>query len=117
MEDNPTTIEMLYERAENYTKTAIELAKLSMIEKSADIFSSLASYIAIGVVVGMFSMLTNFGLAIMIGQWLGNVYYGFFSVAGFYLFFALLFVLFRKQLFKTPINNFIISQILKEKLR
>lgn len=117
MEDNPTTIEMLYERAENYTKTSIELAKLNLIDRSADVVSSLASFIAIAVVVGMFLMLTNFGLAIMIGQWLGNAYYGFFAVAGFYLTLALLFILFKKQLFKIPISNLFISQILKEKVR
>jgi uncharacterized membrane protein len=117
MDENPTTIEMLLEKAENYTKTSIELAKLNLIDKCAEVVSSLAATIIIVIVVVMFIMLTNFGLAIWIGQLLGNVYYGFFTVAGFYLVVAVVLLLFKKQFLKTPVSNIVITEILKEKVR
>lgn len=117
MDNNPSTIEMLWEKAENYTKTSIELAKLNAIDKCAEVLSSLASVIIITIVGGMFLMLTNFGIAIWVGQMLGNTSYGFFAVAGFYLVLAILFILFKKPLIKIPVSNIIITEILKEKVR
>lgn len=116
MED-PTTIEMLIDKAENYTKTSIELAKLNAVDKGADALSSLGSVIVVAIVVGMFLMLTNLGLAFWIGERLGNISYGFFSVAGFYLVVALILAMFRKQWLKMSISNAIISKILNEKVR
>lgn len=117
MEDNPTTIEMLLEKAENYTKTSIELAKLQAVDKVADVVSSLVSVIVIAIVVGIFLMLTNLGLAFWLGELLGNTYYGFFALAGFYLLVALLVVSMKKQLVKIPVSNMLITSLLKEKQR
>jgi phosphoglycerol transferase MdoB-like AlkP superfamily enzyme len=117
MDNDRSTIEMLIERAENYVKTSIELAKLKAIDKFAEIISSLASIIIVSIVVGMFLMLTNLGLAFWIGEMLGNIYYGFFTMAGFYLVIALIFILFKKSMLKIPVSNIIITQILKEKQR
>lgn len=50
MENNATTIEMLFERAENYTKTTVELARLNVVDKTADVVSSLISRIAVSIV-------------------------------------------------------------------
>ena len=48
MNSNTTsTIEILFEKAENYTRTSIELAKLNVIDKSSDVLSSLISRLAI----------------------------------------------------------------------
>lgn len=117
MDNNPTTIEMLLEKAENYTKTSIELAKLNLIDKSADVLSSLASIIVISIVAGMFLILASIGLALWLGEFLGSGYYGFFAVAGFYLVVALIVGLFKKSLIKTPISNSFITSILKQKVR
>jgi putative superfamily III holin-X len=117
MDNNPTTLETLLEKAENYTKTSIELAKLQLIDKSADVLSSLVSIIVISIVVGMFLMLTNIGLAFWLGEVLGNVHYGFFAVAGFYLVLAIIIGLFKDQLIKTPMSNSFITSLLKQKVR
>jgi len=117
MDNNPTTIETLLEKAENYTKTTIELAKLQLIDKSADVLSSIVSIIVISIVAGMFLMLTNIGLAILIGELLGNVYYGFFAVASVYLIIAIIIAVFKDQFIKTPISNSFITSILKQKVR
>ncbi|HMK06135.1 MAG TPA: phage holin family protein [Flavobacterium sp.] len=108
---------MLYEKAENYTKTAIELAKLKLIDKSAEIVSSVVSMVVIAVVVGMFITMVNIGWAFWLGEKFHNTAYGFFTVGAFWFVVALLLILFKSKWLKTPASNFIITEILKEKVR
>jgi hypothetical protein len=115
--ENPTTIEALLEKAENYTRTSIELAKLQAIDKGADIVSSAVAGIAIAVVVGTSLMLLNIGVAFWVGEQLGATYYGFFAVAGFYLIVALLLFSFRNQWIKLPISDRIITGMITPKKR
>jgi hypothetical protein len=115
--ENPTTIETLIDKAENYARTTIELGKLQAVDKSADLLSSAAAGIVISVVVGMFLMLLNIGVAFYIGEMLGSIAYGFFAVSGFYLVVALLVIAFKNQLVKLPISNAIITGILTPKKR
>ncbi|MGH2664207.1 hypothetical protein [Flavobacterium sp.] len=112
--ENNSAIEKLIERAEAYAKTSLELYKYNAIDKSADIFSTLAVRLAITVVLIMFSLMINIGLALWIGEILGKAYYGFFVIAVFYLLLALLLYIFRKQWIKNPVSNFIIVKTLKE---
>ena len=53
METNATTRddENIFEKAENYTRTSIELVKLKTVSASADVLSTLTSKIAVGAVV------------------------------------------------------------------
>ncbi|WP_291149254.1 hypothetical protein [Flavobacterium sp. UBA7680] len=117
MEPNATTNEdfNLYEKAENYTKTSLELLKLKTVCSVADGVSSLASKIAVGVVVAFFTLFLNVGLSLWIGKELGEYYFGFFIMALFYLIIAIVLHKSHHKLIKTPIGNSIISSILKEK--
>ena len=114
MENNAATIEKLFERAETYAKTSLELYKYNAIDKSADIFSILAARLAITITVITFLFMVNIGLALWFGEMLGKTYYGFFVIALFYLALALLFYVFRKQWIKNPVSNFIINKTVKE---
>ena len=116
MENNTSPIEKLIEKVETYAKTSLELGKYNAIYKSADIFSTLAARLAITIMVVVFSFLINIGLALWIGEMLGNSYYGFFVIALFYLVLALVLYAFRKVWIKTPVSNFIINRTLKEEL-
>jgi hypothetical protein len=113
MENNASSIEMLFERAENYTKTSIELAKLNAIDKTADVVSSLISRMAISVVFAMFIFLLNIGLSLWVGELVGKVYYGFFIVGAFYLVITVLLYYFKDKWIKMPISNLIIVKMLK----
>ncbi|MFB9079659.1 hypothetical protein ACFFLS_07205 [Flavobacterium procerum] len=117
MEPNATTNENLnlYEKAENYTKTSLELLKLKTVCSVADGVSSLASKIAVGIVVAFFTLFLNVGLSLWIGKELGEYYFGFFIMALFYLIVAIIVHKAHHKLIKTPIGNSIISSILKEK--
>ena len=44
----------------------------------------------------------------MIGEYLGQFYYGFFIMAGFYVLLGFIFILFQQELIKNPVCNFLI---------
>lgn len=115
MDNKATTIEMLFEKAEDYTRTTVELAKLNAIDKSADVLSSLFSRITILIVVAVFALMFNIGLSLWIGELLGKTYYGYFAVAGAYLILAILMNNFKDQWLKMPVSNLIISKLLKNR--
>lgn len=114
MENSTTTIEKLIEKSEIYAKTTFELCKYEAVNKTADIFSNLAVKLAITLVVVLFLLLVNVGLALWIGQELGEVYYGFFLVAFVYLCLAILLYIFRDEWVRSPVSNFIINKMKNE---
>jgi len=113
MEDQESLIESLIEKGEQYGKTTIELLKLKTLDKSADVVSTLISWAIVIVLSVLFFLILNIGLALWIGELLGKSYYGFFAIAGFYAFLALIFGVFREQFIKSPVNNSIITQVLQ----
>jgi phosphoglycerol transferase MdoB-like AlkP superfamily enzyme len=115
MTDDATPFATLLERAENYSKTTIELFKLNTIDKSADVVSSLISRLAIFIIVALSVIIISIGLALWIGKLLGDSFYGFFVIGGFYALLAFILHIFRHQWIKYPISNSIIKQLLKQK--
>lgn len=111
MEHNTTTIEKLLEKAEIYSKTTLELLKYEAVYKSADIFSNLAVKLSITLVVVMFLLFINIGLALFLGNYLGEVYYGFIAVGLAYLFISIVLFIFKEEWIKNPVSNFIISKM------
>ncbi|MFH7014866.1 phage holin family protein [Flavobacterium sp. FlaQc-47] len=116
MESNATTNENLnlYEKAENYAKTSLELIKLKTVSAVADVLSTLTSRIAVGAVVAFFTLFLNIGISLWLGKVLGEYYYGFFIVALFYLIVAIVMHTMQHKIIKTPIGNMIVTSILKE---
>lgn len=114
MDHKTTSIELLIEKFETYAKTTIELTKLTTIAKSADVLSSFLSRIVVSIAVVAFVLFFSFGASFMIGEQLGNVYWGFFIVALFYLLLSLFLYLYRTPWIKTPISDKIITKILKK---
>jgi hypothetical protein len=114
MDNQATTIEMLFERAQDYTRTTVELTKLNVIDKSADVLSSLLSRLTVLIVAAMFALLINIGLSIWIGELLGKTYYGYFVVASVYFILAIIINSFKDQWIKVPVSNFIITKMIKK---
>lgn len=113
MNNNATPLESLIDNIEDYGKTSIELLKLKSVDKAADVFSSLLSRIVIIVVVALFFLILNVGVALWLGDLTGKSYYGFFIVAGFYALIALVLLALRNKHIKTPIRNYFIDHLLK----
>jgi phosphoglycerol transferase MdoB-like AlkP superfamily enzyme len=116
MNNNATPVETLFENAQDYSKTTLELFELNVIHKSAQAVSSLAAKMAVFTVVALFILIINIGTGLWIGELLGKSYYGFFAIAGFYAFLAILLFAFGHKWIKTPISNAIITQLLKQKI-
>jgi hypothetical protein len=115
MNNSEKSIELLFEKVENYGKTTIELFKLNAIDKTADAVSSLAMQLIIFLAIGLFALSINIGIALWIGDLLGKTYYGFFIVAGFYAITVLVVYAYRTKLIKLPLYCIIIKQMLQQK--
>ena len=114
MEAIPSHFESLLSRAGEYAETKATLFKLKIADKTSDTVSDAASTLVVGLFVGFFLLCFSIGLALLIGEWLGKNYYGFFIVSGLYGIAGIIFHLNRKSLVKTPVSNFIITKILKK---
>lgn len=113
MDDKATILGNLQDKAENYVKISIELFKLKAIEKTADIFGSMASRITVILIFVLCVLILNIGLALWLGDLLGRSYYGFFVLAAFYLLLGILVKAFRHQWIKKPVLNYFITQFHK----
>ena len=116
MNDNAAPIELLFQKAEAYSKTTLELLQLQAIDKSADLISTLIAQIAIVIAAALAILIINIGIALWIGQMLSNSFYGFFIVGIFYAIVAGTLYLFRNVWIKKPLNNSIITQMMKQKI-
>lgn len=114
MENQASAFESLFEKTSDYIETRVELLKLQAVDKSSDVASSVTSKLIIVLLISFFLVMANIGVALLIGDALGKLYWGFFIVAGFYLLVGLIFYAFRNQLLKTPMSNYIVKNLLKE---
>ena len=113
MEDNVKLIEILLEKATDYGKTSLELAKLKALDKASEVVSSFIPYSVVFVLISSVILFFNLGLAFWLGEILGKVYYGFFVIAAFYAIVGLVIHLFMYKWFKNKVYDYIIKQVLK----
>jgi ABC-type uncharacterized transport system fused permease/ATPase subunit len=112
--DTPTeNLKSLFADAGEYMKMKSELWKLKLIDKTSDIVSSVIEKVILAFLGFMFFILLNIALALLIGHWLGNSFYGFFVMAGFYVIVGLIVKIAGDRLFKIPIANSMIQKFLK----
>jgi hypothetical protein len=114
MENSTSTLETLFQKTVVYVKTSMELYKLEAVSKSANIISSMVVRLIVFLVGVLFFLFLNLGIALLLGEWLGKLYYGFFTMSLFYSILIGLFLLFKNQLVKNPITNFIARKIIKK---
>jgi len=114
MEEEKQLFDDLIDKSKKYINTSFELFKLSAVDKSSDVLSGLIYRLVIFILVTVFTVMFNIGIAIWLGEILGQTSYGFFIVAGFYLLITLFIYIFREKLVKRPISEMIVGQILKE---
>ena len=112
MNTHEVPLEVLLEKAGDYSKTSLELCKLTAIDKFADLLSSLLVRLIVYSIVVLAILIVNIGMALWLGELLGKTYFGFFIIAGCYAVLALVLYTFRLQWIKYPINNAIIAKLL-----
>lgn len=114
MEDKTTPVEVLLERAQAYTKTSIQLLKLKATAKLAEVLSNMASGLAVVVILILFFVNLNIGIALLIGTLLGEAWLGFVIVSMIYACVGLVVYLFRHRWIDNPIRESIITQLLND---
>ena len=113
LEDNVKLIESLLETATEYGKTSYELIKLKTLDKTSDVVSTIIPHSVVFVIIVLFTLFFNLGLAFWLGEILGNSYYGFFVIAAFYGVAALVIQLFFHNWLKQKIYNYMVKQLFK----
>jgi hypothetical protein len=113
METPTEHIESLFGNAKEYLENKTELWKLKIIDKTSEAVSSIIEKLILAVIGIIFFILLNIALALLIGYWLGNSFYGFFILAGVYGIVGLIIHLASDKIIKTPIINSIIQKFLK----
>lgn len=113
MSNQDSLIESLYERVEVYAKTTYELSKLKLLKTTIVVVPSLVSRLVVILMITLFTLVFNIGIAFYLGELLGKVYYGFFIVAAFYLVAGIVLHFFLHHWIKKPISNLIIKQALQ----
>lgn len=113
MDPQTNLIEELIEKTVEYGKSSLELAKLKALDKTSDVLSSLIAHSTVIVILLSFMLFLNLGLALWIGKILGEIYYGFFAVAGFYCIVTILIYFFMLKWIKKCIGNTVIKHVLK----
>lgn len=114
MEHHTSTLERLLEKVEQYSKTTLELVRLKSIYKASEILSAWVVKVLIVLIVVVFLLMFNIGLALFISDQMGRLYAGFGVVAAFYLLLAMVLYRYRTQWIQNPIHRYIINQLLEE---
>ncbi|MEO6327306.1 MAG: phage holin family protein [Ginsengibacter sp.] len=109
MENRTTSIESLFERVKNYIETRIELLKLKAIDKSSSFVSVLATYAIVFTFFWCFFLLLNIGIALLIGELIGTLYYGFFILAAFYAIVGFVLLKYKNKWLKKPMINMMVK--------
>jgi len=113
METATSSIELLFEKAEGYTRTSFELAKLKALERTTDVVTTMISRISVIILASLFVLVFNIGVALLLGDILGKAYYGFFIVGAFYLVAAVVAHFFFSHWIRKPFSDLIITQALQ----
>jgi hypothetical protein len=113
MQDQSSDIDILLSDAGDFIETRTTLWKYKGIESLADVSGELVSGLAMIVFVSFVIIIFSIGFAMLIGDWLGKGYYGFFVMGGFYSIVALIIYANRRRWLKDPFSNMLIRKILK----
>jgi hypothetical protein len=108
-----TDLDILLSDAGDFIETRTTLWKYKGIESLADVSGELVAGLAMIVFVSFVIIIFSIGFALLIGDWLGKSYYGFFIIGGFYAVVAIILFVGRRRWLKDPFSNMLIRKILK----
>ena len=112
MENKLTSVEELFYKLKEYGDTRLDLFKLKSINKVSGILTSLVVSIFLFVLLSLVLLCITLGIALLLGAWLGKVYYGFFIMAGIYIIIGLVLYYGRNKFLRTPVSDKLIKELL-----
>ena len=113
MKEKENLLEPLWEKAEDFGKTSLELLKLKSIDKSSDVVSTILPYMVVIIFIIIFLVFINLGIAIWLGKIWGSLFLGFFAVAAFYLLCGIITHFLLHDKIKERVRNTVIKLLLK----
>ncbi|MDD4149227.1 MAG: hypothetical protein PHE33_04300 [Bacteroidales bacterium] len=111
MKNKSTLFNHLIQALESYVKSKLELLRLKATAKFTEIVSAIMLKLFVVIVVSLMSILINIGIALWIGELMGEFYWGFIIVSAFYVIIALLMIRL-PNILKSTIKKFLISEML-----
>jgi hypothetical protein len=115
MPDQKYDIDILLSDTGDYLETQASLWKLKTVDTLSDSVSDIAAGLGIISIAGIFALIMSIGLALLIGDWLGKDFYGFFIIGGMYGIVGLVCYAKRGKWFKEPVGNMLVKKLLKHK--
>lgn len=106
-----TILESIWELAEDYVNATFELSKLTSIQLASVLVASLISRVVFVLVLSVMLITMNIGVALYLGELLGELYYGFFIVGGFYIIALIVIYFFLFDWIKEAVSTSIIKEI------
>jgi hypothetical protein len=113
MQEHSQDIDELLSDAGDYLETKKSLWRLKAVDSISDLVSTLVSGLGIICILTIFILILSVAVALLIGDWLGKSFYGFFVIGGLYGIAGLVCYLFRERWLKEPIGNLLIRTLLK----
>jgi fatty acid desaturase len=113
MNDNTKLLESLLDKSTDYGKTSFELIKLKVLDKTTNVVSSLVPQSVVIILIAIFLIFLNLGIALYLGDLFGKTYFGFFAVAAFYILVGTVIHFFMHRQIKKMVADYIIKQVLK----
>jgi len=112
MQHETNALEDLFSKTTGYLETRAEIARLKAVGKASEVGSAIVSRLIIGVLSLLVLVFLNIGIAIWLGDLLGELYLGFFAVTGFYLLVVLILYAGRKTILKARFKNIMVKDLL-----
>lgn len=113
MKEKENLLEPLWEKAEDFSKTSLELLRLKSIDKASDIVSTVLPYAVVIIIATIFLLFVNLGIAFWLGELWGSLYLGFFAVAAFHGLCGIVLHFLLHDNIKERIRNTVIQLLLK----
>lgn len=111
MESKPTSVEELFDKLKDYIDTTVDLFKLKSIKKVSGFLSTFTVAIILMGIAFLVVMFLSIGFALLIGAWLGKMYYGFFVMGGIFIIIGLVLYSQRKKTVKTAVSDRLIKEL------
>ncbi len=112
MENKPTNVEELFQKLKDYADTRLDLLKLKSINRVSGFVSSIFTLVVLVLILFAVLFCISIGLALVIGAWVGQAYWGFFIGAALYLIIGLVLYSARDKIIKTPVSNKLIKELI-----
>ena len=112
MENQPTNVEELFEKLKDYGETRIDLLKLKTVNKVSGFLSNLITSVFLLILLFLVIIFLFIGLALLVGTWLGQAYWGFLIMGALFIIIGLILFSSRKKILKEPISNSLIKSLI-----